>query len=211
MSASTFVQDLLDAGRVRVTAWGVLPADFEDAVRLLDRAVRSGLAFDPPALQLRSATWALQLIYRASQALVHREIDAEAVRKALADACPEAADPAVCYSVDLSFRLLPDLLSLARGLSEDDPLVTSLVSLAADWPLSSVGAKGVPATEPTPFMADRSLRRLYADRIVEKRDTSRLYDPMTRQAVREAMGACPQLIPAAVREALQVEEASQIA
>ena len=37
--------------------------------------------------------------------------------------CPQKASPAVCYSVDLTFRFLPDLTRLARAASEDDPLV----------------------------------------------------------------------------------------
>lgn len=202
MSATDFVHNLFDAGRVRVSSWQELPADFDDAVRVLDEAARPGLAYEPPALEPRSAVWALRLTYRAAQALIYREIDGDEVRQILAEPCPSSPAPAVCFSVDLSFCLLPDLISLARGLSEDDPLVTSLLSLAARWPLSSVGVKGLPAVDPSAFLADRSLRRLYADRVIEKADASRLDDPAARQAVREALGAFGALAPAGILERL---------
>lgn len=203
MSATAFVHNLFDAGRVRVTAWDELPSDLDEAVRLLDDSIRPDLPYQPPGLRLAPAVWALRTVYRASQALTFREIDEDAVRAMLANPCPEPAGPPVCYSVDLSFRLLPDLISLARGLAWDDPLVTSLLSLAAAWPLSSVGVKGLPAADPGAFINDQALRRVYADRIIERADVSRLQHPGARQAVREALGAFVDLAPTAIVEALQ--------
>ena len=43
------------------------------------------------------------------------------------------------YFVDLTFRYLPDLLQLAKGLAPGDALVAQLKATARQWPLSLVG------------------------------------------------------------------------
>jgi hypothetical protein len=91
--------------------------------------------------------------------------------------------------VDLAFQFLPELISLARGIAEQDPLVEGLRTLAAAWPLSSVGVRDLPDyLDVTPFIDEPCLRRLYADRIVERKDLLRLNHPAAREAVREALG-----------------------
>jgi hypothetical protein len=112
-----------------------------------------------------------------------------------------APSPEVCYSTDLALRVLPQLLALARGVALDDPLVIGLNTLAHDWPLSSVGVPEVTNVDESPFIDHPTLRRLYADRIIERRDVSRLTDPRVVAAVREALGAhaadlAPTLFPA---------------
>jgi hypothetical protein len=195
LSAVAFVHALLETGRVKVPP-GDEPLDgVERAVAELDRGARIGAAFEPPELAAPAAAWALTAVYRACQALVFREIDADAVRRTLAVPCPLPPAPAVHYSADLSLRYLPDLLSLARGVAPDDPLVAGLTALARVWPLSSVGVAGAGEADPTPLLDHASLRRLYVDRIIERGDASRLAHPAVRAAVREALGAYPSLAP----------------
>lgn len=202
-SAVSFVRALQERGRVQVGATvGSLP-DADDAVRELDEAARRELAFDPPALVPEVARWALLLLYRACQALVYRDIEADAVRGWLTVPCPRAPAPDVCYSADLALRFLPDLIALARGVAERDPLVEGLRSVAAAWPLSSVGVPGLtPSVGAGSFIGHPSLRRLYADRIIDRSDVARLADPAACDAVREAVGAFPELAPPAVAAAL---------
>jgi hypothetical protein len=193
MSAVQFVQSLLDTGRVKVPPGGDPLDDVEEAVAELDRAARTDAAFEPPALAVPVAAWALTTVYRAAQALVFREIDADAVRQMLAVPCPLPPSPSVHYSTDLSLRYLPDLLALARGIAPDDPLVTGLTNLARAWPLSSVGVPAAADADPTSFLDHPSLRQLYVDRIIERGDASRLTHPAVRAAVRESVGAFPSL------------------
>jgi hypothetical protein len=195
MSALEFVTALVNSGRVRVPVALEPPDDLSAAVRELDRFARPELAFEPPLLDLEVGQWALLLLFRGCQALVYRELDAEAVRAALAVSCPAAVSAEACYSADLAFRFLPDLIRLARGIAEDDPLVEGLKALAVRWPLSSVGVKDLGAVDLAAFAADPSLMRLYCDRIIETRDLSRLDDARTREAVREALGAFGDLAP----------------
>lgn len=201
MLAVSFVNSLLERGAVRVPGpTEPSPGDWADAVAELDRAVRPEMAFDPPPVDEPAAIWGLQMLYRGCQCLAHRDVDAETVGRMLAEPCPSArASAAACYSVDLALRYLPDLLSLARGIAPDDPLVTSLMRLANAWPLSSVGVKGVGEIDIRPFANHPSLRQLYVDRIIARSDVSRLGDAGIAGSVRAAVGNFPELAPAIVQ------------
>ena len=128
MSALDFVQSLADTGRVIVPPLLDSPADLEPAVRMLDDLARLDLAFEAPPLVLAAGQWALTLLHRGCQSLVYREIAGDAVRDGLSQPCPEKASPAVHYSVDLSFRFVPDLLKLSCGVAREDPLVEGLIA-----------------------------------------------------------------------------------
>ena len=211
MSALLFVDALLETGRVCVPASRAAPADLAAAVAELDRAVRPELAFDgPPPVDEPVAAWALTILYRGCQSLVYRDINADAVRDALSQPCPvknKKLSPAVCYSADLAFRYLPDLLSLARGVAADDPLVIGLTELARQWPLSSVGVKGLEMVDVSPFVKHPALLQLYVDRIIERADGSRITDPRVAETVRAALGGFPGLAPE-LATALTVQEAN---
>ncbi len=203
MSLPAFLTALHENGRVRVS---IVPdktpdarAHAESKLREMDLLARAELAGDVPEFRPDAALWAATLLHQACQFLIFREVSAETVRAALSVPCPEQPSPAVCYSVDLSLRYLPDLLALARGAAEEDPLNVGLLALAKAWPLSSVGIKNLPpvlATELALFIAHPSLRRLYADRIIQFAERSRLDDPRVIEAVREGIGAFPELCPA---------------
>jgi hypothetical protein len=213
MSLVAFLNTLQESARVAVAppARGDLQgAAVAGVVSAMDRAARVELAFQAPQLLTPAAAWAAGRLYRACQFLAYREIEADVVRAEMAIACPVAPSADACYSADLSFRFLPDLIALARGIAADDPLVAGLIDLARGWPLSSVGASGVGAVDVSAFIGDASLRRLYADRIIERADVSRISDAAAREAVAEAIGAHPELAPAAIIKALapaHVEEA----
>jgi hypothetical protein len=167
-----------------------------EALESLDRQARLELAFEGPGLDLRAATWAANQLYRTCQLLVFRDGEPGAIRQALSAAGPEPVTPEVVYSVDLTFRYLPDLMTLARAAaSEGDPLVDTLLGLARAWPLSSVGMRDVGEVNVDAFRGHPALRQLYIDRIIARRDLSRLADPRVREAVREAIGLYPQLAP----------------
>ena len=195
MSALDFVQSLADTGRVIVLPALDPPGDLEPAVRMLDDLARADLAFEAPPLVLAAGQWALTLLYRGCQALVYREIAGDAVRDGLSQPCPEKVSPAVHYSVDLSFRFLPDLLKLSCGVAREDPLVEGLLALARQWPLSSVGVEAIGPVEIDSFFAEPCLRSLYIDRIIAREDQSRLDHAGVRQAIREALGAYDRLSP----------------
>jgi hypothetical protein len=214
MSLRRFLIALQEHGRVQVGPIGdersLVSEDGDEAgeagevLAEFDRHARLELPFAPPPLSREAALWGAAALYRGCQFLVHREVSAGAIRDVLSRPAPGPVSPAVAYSVDLSFRYLPDLISLARGIAGDDPLVVELLRLGREWPLSSVGLAGLEAVDVATFIDDRCLRGLYVDRIIERRDVSRLEDHRVRQAAREALGIhgslCPEISAALAGE-----------
>jgi hypothetical protein len=197
MGSPGFLSDLLEHGRVRFAAADT-PAqahlergeELDRELVALDTIVRAEMPLEAPSMTLEPARWAAGLMYDACRLLVCRELGPEVVAEAFARRCPVSPSPGVCFSVDLVLRYLPGLISLCRGLAEDDPLLAKLVETAREWPLSSVGVVGIHGEiDVTPFIDDAALRQLYVDRIIESRDVSRLNDPRVADSVRAALGA----------------------
>jgi hypothetical protein len=148
------------------------------------------------------------MLQRACQAVAFRDLGEAEIAGALGTACPGDDSPATHYSVDLTFRYLPDLLKLARSASEGDPLVSRLARWAGQWPLSSVGIAGAKPGRVEAIAGHPCLLWLYVDRIMARRDTSRLVDPRVRDCVRESLGMFPELAPEMVSalQAIQPEQ-----
>jgi hypothetical protein len=183
-----------------------------DLLVSFDALAREQAPFTAPAFSLDVGRWAAELMYRACQCLVYRELGEEAVRAAFAPGCPQPLSAGTIYSADLVLRYLADLATLARATSERDVLVDELATLAAAWPLSSVGMPRLPAGQldskaMEAIVGDRCLRQLYIDRVIARRDESRLAYPAVREGVREAIGLYDTLWPEGVRrEAISQEE-----
>ena len=86
-----------------------------------------------------AALWGAEMMYAACQCLAFREIDEAELTRRLSRPFSGRPDASAHYSVDLTFRMLPDLYHRARSASRNDPLVARLQEWAEDWPLSSVG------------------------------------------------------------------------
>jgi hypothetical protein len=201
MSLASFLSSLREHGRPKVPppVRAETPAELGQAAAILaemEREARLEAPGDPPAYAPDLGLWAALTLYRASQAFVHRELGSDDVHRLLSAAPPIAQDPAsAAWSADLALRWLPDLVACARGVSEDDPLVLRLLALARDWPLSSVGVRGLDRLAPGAAAEHPTLLRLYIDRILDRRDASRLADPRVAEAARVAIGAHPELAP----------------
>lgn len=197
---SAFVQSLWSGGDL-VLSTNIAPTDEDvkagmQALQTIERDYRQGLPGEVPAVSRAAAEWALVGLYRACQFLVYRELPEELLRADLGRPCPETPSPIVCYSVDLSFRFLPELVRFARAASSSDPLVECLKAWACDWPLSSVGIPDVPPKSIDAFIEDSSLRTLYVDRILATNDRTRLTDARVAEVVRTALGGFRELSPA---------------
>jgi hypothetical protein len=197
MSLSHFLVSLAETGQVAISPeFAEDPAiDTEaDAVLLeMDRVSRLNLAGQAPAFLPNVALWAARLFHRGCQFLVCRDVDAAIVATALQDPCPENHSPATDYSADLTLQYLPDLIRMAQQVASADPLAQQLLAIAREWPLSSVGVRGLEKLNPDGFIAHSGLGQLYVDRILAREDVSRLGDPRVDAAVREALGAFPEL------------------
>lgn len=168
-------------------------------LRTLELDYRLGLPDLVPEFHADAAEWALTSLYRSCQFLVYRELPDELMQIELGRVCPATTSPEVCYSVDLSFRFLPELIRLARA-GGGSPLLSELLQQwASTWPLSSVGVAGVAGGATDGFRNSPGLMMLYVDRILSSSDHSRLSDEHTSNAVRMALGGFPELSPAVYR------------
>src|SRR5262245_56399356 len=199
MRCHGFLTNQLASGTVRVSkAREISTRERDEAQRLLtdfERLFRLSLTGEPPPVDMGIANAAAQTLYRLCQCLVYRELMPD---QALAqgDRLPDAPRTASAhYSADLTLRFLPDAWRLAKEAAEGDPLVTTIRELAARWPLSSVGIPDFPAPAIDDIAEHPALLALYVDRIIERRDRSRLNDPRIRDAFLTAMGAHPELAP----------------
>ena len=208
MRLAAFSRALVEDGRLRIdspdpsqvldwTETDVILAEWNQANRL-------EFPGDAPPFDSIVARWAFESLYRACQFTIYRDADAKTIASALTTACPDAPTAAQHYTVELAFRFLPELYRLVRSKAEGDPLVETLRDWAERWPLSSVGMPGVNPTDVSAVSDHVGLLQLYVDRIVARRDVSRVEDPRVRAAVRSALGYFDELAPqlaAAIRAA----------
>jgi len=197
VSLSEFLHCLFRDGRVRAARPAKIPdKELRKADQVLlafEREYRQLLPATPPPVYLPAARWAATMFYRACQFVVFRDAGEELIAQTMAVACPHGDAPSVHYSVDITFRYLPDLNRLAQGTSQQDPLLTYLARWAVNWPLSSVGMASVGSVQIDTWAKDPCLLGLYVDRVIAWGDVPRLSDRRVREAVQEAVGLFPEL------------------
>jgi hypothetical protein len=205
MALPEFLRALFDHGHLKVpqptrlesteelAAASAILGDFESSWRL-------EFPGQPPAFDPQSALWGATMLYRAAQAAVYRDVSDAQLRGGLTVECPPSDEPSRHYSVDVVFRFLPDVVNLARRASQNDPLLEILQAWANRWPLSSVGMKDVLPVSLEAITAQAGLLQVYVDRIVARKDWSRLAEPQIRRAARQALGAYAELSPELAKE-----------
>lgn len=211
MGLPEFLQALFEHGRVRVGSPddAISTSDGASAAAILaERHAAERVEFpgEIPPLDLAASRWAAEQFYRACQFAVYRDADADKIAAMLSSPCPMAPAASRHVSVDLTFCFLPDLHRLASAASKDDPLCERLRGWAAEWPLSSVGMPNVNPADLGDVLQHAGLRRRYVDRIIARRDRSRLNEPRVREAVEAALGAYGELAAELAGELVKVEK-----
>lgn len=207
MRYSEFLAALFEDGRVSVpelapldetelSAGDAFLADFE-------HVYRSEMPLGIPEFVASAGRWAATRFYQACQCAVFRDIDAEVVGTLLSDPPPAPRSAEVHYSVDLTFRFLPDLATFVGTAAAKDPLLDVLKRWAAEWPLSSVGMRDIHGIETGVIVRSSALTRVYVDRVISRGDTSRLSDVAVRDAVNASLGLYPELAEGMSRAAAE--------
>ena len=199
MKLAEFFEALFAEGRVAVPepaelAKDELPAATE-VLTTQDEVRRLDLPAGAPAFDQHAALWAATQFYRACQLAMFRNIGEDAIGKLAESTLGDWEKPEVHYSVDLTFRFLPDLVRIVHAAASDDPLVNLLMSWCRRWPLSGVGVKGVGDVLLGPIVDSPSLLTMYVDRILAQEDSERFASEPVRRAVRQALGLYSQLSP----------------
>lgn len=195
-----FLVSLADHGHAVVDSTPPEPDDAEALLVLRQVAERAteDIGESPPDLDPAAAVWAARRLYLAARAVAIPDLDAATTIDPSLPLCPSPRSPATDWSVDLSFRHLPDLIRLARARNIADPILQPLLDLARNWPLSSVGG-GEPADSLDSFLGHPALFRLYADRVLAENDISRLGDSRVAARLQADLGLhtglAPRLVP----------------
>ncbi len=201
MSLPKFIAALLDSGHVRAArpGQGESPHERDATIKLLaefEQEWRLEMPGQAPDWNSAAAIWGATMFYRAAQAALYREVAEQILADALGSACPTAwENPSTHYSVDLTFRFLPELFQHAPTSSSAELLSGVMQNWANLWPLSSVGMKGVIPASLEPIAEHAGLLQFYVDRIITTADYARLADPRVAKAAREALGAYAELSP----------------
>lgn len=189
---SQFIQDIIQQGKVVVegTVTPFTDEDLQAAVQRLHEQYeqqKQELSGTVPAFEPAAALWAAGFLYRAVQLVVLRNLGEEAVNSLLTR-YDGVISPEAILSVDLSFRYLPNLMGLAKGLAPEDVLVKRLHEAAVQWPFSSVGMKLDDELNIDVIINNICVRRAYVDRIITTRDIKRCNNTQVNEYIQEALG-----------------------
>jgi hypothetical protein len=193
MRLTSFLQDLLTTGSLTLAD---RPTSFEeDDLLAADALLQAYHATDAqelpqqaPAFDAPAARWAAHYVYHTTLLLLARELN-ETVMEIYLPPFSGLITPEAVYAVDLTFRYLPDLLHLAKGLAPGDALVAHLRDTARQWPFSFVGNELADVDVEALVLAHPSLRLAYIDRIVAQQDQGRARQQHLRPLVQAALGA----------------------
>lgn len=117
-----------------------------------------------------TAVWASKVLYHSAQLYLIRENTA----KDLENLIPQfkgTRDTSCILSADLSLRFLPEVVMALNSVDPEDPLITLLEDILTKFHYSGIGydldLKDVNWEEE---LKDKTYRKLYLERIVDKRD-----------------------------------------
>jgi len=192
MELTLFITTLITQGEVSVQGKQetLSPEDIAATKNLLQQYYADDsleVPFSPVPYNEEAAFWAAQYFYKAVQLTVLRDAEEEKIKEVL-QPFNGILSPSANYSVDLILRYLPSLFELVRGLAPADILVQQLYSTARQWPLSSVGIELKEAVDEAQILSCRSLRQLYIDRIILRRDKIRAGNQTIENYIYEAAG-----------------------
>lgn len=192
MDYSQFLEILLSEGRGVVPTVGPIDdSSRQQAAQVLKKyefVWRQNLPQPVPQFHSDAANWAAENLFRACQFSVYRDADESIMRSALQTPCPVAITPEVHYSVDLTYRFLPDLAKSVRMAAAKDPLLEVLTGWGQAWPLSSIGMPDLGEVSVAGFANQPGLLQLYVDRVLAAKDQSRLSNSLIKQQLLTSVG-----------------------
>lgn len=116
-----------------------------------------------------TAVWAAKVLYHSAQLYLIRENTAKSL-DVLIPKFKGTRDVSSILSADLSLRFLPDILTALNAVDPEDSLITILEDILTEFHYSGIGydldLKTVNWEEE---LKDKTYRKLYLERIVEKK------------------------------------------
>ncbi len=216
--ALNFVKSLFEGGELTVARPKLENVDrflgvdglLRDYLESIESTWRLQCPGTPPKFIAELAEQALASLELFCQAIIFRDFETEQLKSILSTLLnvdsQSYTEPSVHYSVDVSYRFLPQIAERASRLAPNDPLLVLLEQQLRRWPLSSVGAVAVELEIPV-AIRHPSLWQMYIDRIITHEDKVRLNDPMVKQSVETALGPHHFLAPSIARIVSATEKA----
>lgn len=116
-----------------------------------------------------AAVWAAKVLYHSTQLYLIRKNTAKDLEK-LIPKLKITADTSSLLSADLSLRFLPQIASLLHAADPDDPLIKILEDILTQFHYSAVGYHlDLGKVNWEKELKDKTYRKLYLERIVEKK------------------------------------------
>lgn len=208
----SFLAGLFETGEIQLPRKLVAAGRVDGIVCVLvesERIWRCGVPGEPPRFDVATATAASRVLLSMCQAVVYREMEMADLKRLLTATSLPYGDvvvqnPSLHYSVDLLFRFMPQVIERAKRISQSDELIPLMLDVLKPWPLSSVGVSELsPAATCLSLrvvQSDRSLWRMYVDRVISQKEAARLQHPETRAAVAAAIGPFEWLTPEMSRQ-----------
>lgn len=116
-----------------------------------------------------TALWAAKVVYHSAQLYLIRENTAKDLNK-LIPSFKGKREISALLSADLSLRFLPQIVSALQRADPEDPVVKMLESILKQFHYSAIGSdldpEGINWEEE---LKDKTYRKLYLERIVEKK------------------------------------------
>lgn len=117
----------------------------------------------------KTALWAAKVVYYSAQLYLIRENTAKDLNK-LIPSFKGKREVSALLSADLSLRFLPQIVSALQQADPEDPVVKMLESILKQFHYSAIGSdldpEGINWEEE---LKDKTYRKLYLERIVEKK------------------------------------------
>lgn len=121
---------------------------------------------DPPAYHEAAALWGAKTVYIASNLLLNRNDLPENLPTLIRPFEGENTEGAI-LSIDLCLRFLPEIVSQAKKIDPEDPMIEILESQLKTWHYSAIGyfddLTGISFDK---ILIDNCLSKLYLDRII---------------------------------------------
>lgn len=192
MHLAAFLEALFINGSVQVTGdiASFEPDDLESSRLVLHRFYERDvldMPGIPPAFEPEAALWSAAFLYHSIQLVLLRHLGEDAIHEYLKP-YDGTASPAAIYSADLCLLQLPNLLSLAKALAPDDPLVLHLKETLKLWPFSAAEIDLLQEAGIAPVLKDPCLQRVYIDRIIDSGNIKKASREPIQTLVRETLG-----------------------
>ncbi len=136
----------------------------------------------------KTAVWAAKVLYHSAQLYLIRENTLNNFEN-LIPKFKGTRNISSVLSADLSFRFLPEVMLALNSADPEDPLIKILEEILADFHYSAIGYDLDPKVRSwEEELKDKTYRKLYLERIVEKRDYKRAEIPFINKLLMAEFG-----------------------